>query len=103
MDHSENQVRAGEVGFATPVDYVVYQKLLIESIIHQLGVSTRGHRYIVVHFSDSNSYQDPVTGLSRNKTGILFDTRESYSEMTMDHIIDIFPELDAGGATDLKL
>uniref|UniRef100_A0A914WG04 Uncharacterized protein n=1 Tax=Plectus sambesii TaxID=2011161 RepID=A0A914WG04_9BILA len=103
MDHSENQVRAGEVGFATPVDYVMYQKAQIKSIIHQLGVSTRGHRYVLVHFSDSNSYQVPGATHYTNKTGILFDTTVSFTETTMDSYIDNFPELDAGGATDLKL
>uniref|UniRef100_A0A914VDU7 VWFA domain-containing protein n=1 Tax=Plectus sambesii TaxID=2011161 RepID=A0A914VDU7_9BILA len=103
MDHSENQVRAGEIGFASPVDYVVMQKILIKSIIHQLGVSTRGHRYVLVHFSDSNSYQVPGTTHYTNKTGILFDTTVSFTETTMDSYIDNFPETYAGGATDLKL
>uniref|UniRef100_A0A914WV43 VWFA domain-containing protein n=1 Tax=Plectus sambesii TaxID=2011161 RepID=A0A914WV43_9BILA len=103
MDHSENQVRAGEVGATTPVDYVVYQKILIKNIISQLGVSTRGHRYTLVHFSDGNSYQVPGTTSYTNKTGILFDTTESYVQSVMFGKIDSFPELNAGGATDLKL
>uniref|UniRef100_A0A914WJ54 VWFA domain-containing protein n=1 Tax=Plectus sambesii TaxID=2011161 RepID=A0A914WJ54_9BILA len=103
MDHSENQVRAGEVGATTPVDYVVYQKILIENIISKLGVSTRGHRYILVHFSDGNSYQVPGEDHYTNKTGILFDTTESYVQSVMFDKIKSFPELDAGGATDLKL
>uniref|UniRef100_A0A914XG81 VWFA domain-containing protein n=1 Tax=Plectus sambesii TaxID=2011161 RepID=A0A914XG81_9BILA len=103
MDHSVNQVRAGEVGATTPVDYVVFQKALIKNIIHQLGVSTRGHRYIVVHFSDGNSYQDPASQLYTKNTGILFDTSDDYNETLMFLKIDNFLELDAGGATDLKL
>jgi hypothetical protein len=107
MDHSEDQIKAGEDYSTTPIDYVVAQKQQIKDIIKNLGVTLGGNRFVLVHFSDDvvhNPWVDPLSNnQTRPKTGILFGPSDNYDISEMNRRIDAFPEMWLGGSTNLKL